>query len=717
MAGLGRLVKRLGYIGLRMGISTTFIVLVVPLIFAIVGYIYASSANLARDQATRDMDRITGDIVDEVQSLLNPVQRVVEGLSVQAKIDQRGMRRVDGLGFVMDQVANLPQAYGLYIGFDRDGGFYQVIHPPKGLPSFGAEGKPLPDNANYVLRLLDASSGAMADSYLYLASWGDIIRVERGPAHYDPRTRPWYKAVWESKDAVISDVYPFSSTGKPGLTISHRVESDDGVRIGVVGADISLDVLSDFLRKKAIGQNGRVFIIDGDGKLIVHPEPGMGVSLSDGKVALKDAKDVSDSVVADAVSLRAAGRGDRFTARIGPDKLRYMVSFAPFPDQLQKNWVIGVAVVEDEFIGPFRRLSTHMLIVGLVVSVILVAAIMFLANWLTKPIRATVLETERIREFNLDGDFNVNSQISEINELTHAMAAMKSSLRSFGAYVPKALVRNIVSSGASTTVGGERKFLTVMFTDIREFTRTSDALSPEEISSNLSDYFREMSAAIHHNKGIIDKFIGDAIMALWNTPVADADHVPNACRAMLACRDISNHLNDSMAARGGMSLYTRLGLHCGHMMVGNVGSPDRMQYTVLGSAVNLAARLEGLNKYYGTQLLVSGAVYDIAKEDFIFRLVDRVVPSGVSEPVDIYELLTDRLAEDSQANLEKVERWGLIMALYRAQDWDAAMDACAAFLSTYRDDGPAKLYLTRCADFKETPPPSDWNCATYFEKK
>jgi len=442
----------------------------------------------------------------------------------------------------------------------------------------------------------------------------------------------------------------------------------------------------------------------------------MGLRIRDKVLELQQGRDVADVVVADAVRRREAGAGDSFSAPLGADGMQYRVSFVPFPKQFGKQWVIGVIVQEDEFIGPLRRLSLRFLAVGGAVIFFSVLAILWLSHRLTKPLSHIVRETERIREFDLDGDVRIASRITEINELAEAMDSMKQSLRSFGAYVPKALVRKIVAAGGSTRIGGERQFLTVMFTDIKEFTRNSEALQPEEVSQNLSVYFQEMSAAIHRNKGIIDKFIGDAIMAVWNAPVPDPDHVDNACRAMLACRDVSRRID-----RGPMSLYTRFGLHSGQMMVGNIGAPDRMQFTVLGAAVNLAARLEGLNKLYRTQLLVSDTVQRVAHPRFLFRRIDRVVPSGVSVPLDIFELMgelgADAVNPASAEDLAFCRAWEIGMDFYRAGDWAAAHDRFTDFLAAHPDDGPARAYVGRSADHMAAPPPADWDGAQHYDHK
>lgn len=707
-------------IRLRPGVATAFILLVVPLIGILVGYVYRTSADLALAQASRDMVRITDDIVDDVESLLNPVARVVESIAVQARLNQGQLRRMDGLRYFLDQVENLPQLESLYFGIDRDASFYQALRLTN-VKAIGPAGRAPPPEARYVVRLLDDTSSEHADSYIYLAKWGDLVRVERGPGKFDPRPRPWYTGAFSATGTVISDVYPFASTGTVGMTISRRVESDDGVVIGAVGANISLARVSAFLDQRKIGDRGRVFIIDSESRLIAHPVPSMGIKVKGDSAELLKATDVADPIVADAVRHYEQGEGNFFSAPLGEEGSIYRVSFAPFPDRFGKKWTIGVIVLEDEFIGPLRRLSLRFVGVGGVIIFISILAILWLSHRLTRPLSIIVDEAERIREFNLDGDMQLSSRITEVNELATAVAAMKHSLRSFGAYVPKALVRNILAAQGSAKIGGERQFLSVMFTDIKNFTNSTESLPPEDLANDLSVYFKEMSAAIHNNKGVIDKFIGDAIMAIWNAPVADPDHVANACRAMLACRSVSNRIDATNRANGKMPIFTRLGLHCGQMMAGNVGSDDRMQFTVLGGAVNLASRLEGMNKYYGTQLLVSDAVHAEVQSRFLFRWVDRVTPSGVSIPIDLFELCgeldSDSPHAASQADHTRCQTWSPCVERYLAHDWRGLAAQLAEFKACYPDDGPAKVLEGRCAEYLLHPPPQDWDSTQHYEKK
>jgi adenylate cyclase len=218
------------------------------------------------------------------------------------------------------------------------------------------------------------------------------------------------------------------------------------------------------------------------------------------------------------------------------------------------------------------------------------------------------------------------------------MNAAKMGLRTFGRYVPVDLVRQILRSGVSPSVGGERRELTVMFSDIRAFTGIAETLAPEELIGLLSEYFQLASDAILGSGGTIDKFIGDGILALWNAPQRVENHEAQACRCALEMQRKIGIFNEQQRSRAKPTLETRIGIHTGVAIVGNVGTAARLDYTALGDIVNIAARLEQINKTYGTGIIVSGAVEKAVGEAFIFRHLGEVSLKGRRRLVRIFEL-------------------------------------------------------------------------------
>jgi adenylate cyclase len=280
--------------------------------------------------------------------------------------------------------------------------------------------------------------------------------------------------------------------------------------------------------------------------------------------------------------------------------------------------------------------------------------------------------------------------IHEINELGRSVFTMRTVIRNFSSFVPRPIVRQLIESGTSLQLGGTRREVSVLFTDVADFTAKTEKADPSDVMIFTSRYFATLSETIMQHHGTIDKFIGDAVMALWNAPDDDPDHVTHACEAVLACLKRNDELNETFRDAGWPPYATRFGLHVGDAVVGNVGSSDRMNYTALGATINLAARLEGLNKNYGTRVLVSAAVTARAESHFLFRCVDEIKPKGFAQAVQIFEMLDHEEAERSFCR-----RWDAVYGAMRREQPDAALARVSDFLVRYPGDGVAQYHAAR----------------------
>jgi adenylate cyclase len=279
----------------------------------------------------------------------------------------------------------------------------------------------------------------------------------------------------------------------------------------------------------------------------------------------------------------------------------------------------------------------------------------------------------------------------------------KTALRALGKYVPVDLVRLLYKSGQEPVLGGRRHDVSVLFTDIRDFTAVAEQLAPEELAALLGRYLEVMTVAIHAESGIVDKYVGDGIMALWNAPTPCPDHARRACAAILRAASAGEALCRSEEWTGRPPLVTRFGLHRDTVLVGHFGAPDRMSYTVLGDGVNLASRLEGLNKEYGTTILASDAVRAEAEAAFDFRLVDVVAVKGKTRGVRIFELLGEKGA--AEPRLSAARRYEEAFTRYQRRDFSGAL----GMLEGLPDDGPARTLAERCRLYLVEAPPPGWD--------
>ena len=287
--------------------------------------------------------------------------------------------------------------------------------------------------------------------------------------------------------------------------------------------------------------------------------------------------------------------------------------------------------------------------------------------------------------------------------------------RAFGHYLSEKVVAEILADPSKLKLGGEKKILTILFSDIRGFTSISEVLSPEKLVSFLNEFFTDMTTVILENDGTLDKYMGDCIMAIFGAPVWTEDHSKNALRSAFLMNEKLNEFKESNKDHDLPPFNIGVGINSGEVTVGNMGSKILFDYTVIGDAVNLASRLEGLNKTYGTQTIVGETTCNIAGDSFFFRKLDLVRVKGKNEPVAIYELISEEVDSDLKKPL--VESYENALELYRSGNFTAAFRAFETLQNEHSDDGPSKLFTERCSLFIEEPPAEDWEGVWTFKTK
>jgi adenylate cyclase len=296
------------------------------------------------------------------------------------------------------------------------------------------------------------------------------------------------------------------------------------------------------------------------------------------------------------------------------------------------------------------------------------------------------------------------------------------SLRSFTKYMPRSLVLKLLKSGQDIELGGETRQLTILFSDVESFTSVSERMAPDDLMHHISDYFENLTRIILSQSGTIDKYIGDAIMAFWGAPDEDPDKNTHACRAALLCQARLKVLNETWVREEKPPLVTRIGIHTGDCVVGNMGSSERMNYTLIGDSVNLASRLEGVNKIYGTHIIISEAVYENVKGQFLARPLDIVAVKGKEKGVRIYELVGQYNAEPEIVPTPEQEAFTREFTrgfeFYLKMNWDIALNSFSALKNTnnlYPEI--VEMYIDRCKTFRKTPPSDDWDGVYHLKTK
>jgi adenylate cyclase len=285
----------------------------------------------------------------------------------------------------------------------------------------------------------------------------------------------------------------------------------------------------------------------------------------------------------------------------------------------------------------------------------------------------------------------------------------------FGQYVPPELVDEMAKHPEAFSMEGASREMSVLFTDVRGFTTISEGLDPRELSQLMNDFLTPLTRVIHRRRGTIDKYMGDCIMAFWGAPLDDPDHALNAVLAGLEMQKVLEGLAPEFKARGWPEIRIGVGVNTGRMSVGNMGSEIRVAYTVMGDAVNLASRLEGVTKQYGVGMIVGENTRDCLK-GMVFRELDRVRVKGKDESVTIYEPM-GQSGEVDPAALDELKLWGQALRLYRARDWDMAELQLINLQKANPGRHLYQLYIDRIAHYRANPPGDDWDGAFRFETK
>ncbi len=280
--------------------------------------------------------------------------------------------------------------------------------------------------------------------------------------------------------------------------------------------------------------------------------------------------------------------------------------------------------------------------------------------------------------------------------------------RALSGYVSRQVMNEIMKNPDQLELGGVQVEATVLFSDIAGFSKLSERITPRELAALLNDYFTKMGDIIMELEGMINKYIGDAIMAIWNAPLPSPRHAHLACQAALRMKKAV----DAMAP-----LKMRIGINTGPMVAGNLGHRERMEYTVIGDAVNLASRLEGANKAFGTAIMISETTQGLVQADFLLRRLDRIRVVGKEQPIAVHEVLADR-SEPVPAELEElVASHNGILDAYDSRDWERALELIGIHLSRFPEDSVVLTYQKRCRHFLEAPPPAEWDGVFALEVK
>ncbi|MEZ4340876.1 MAG: adenylate/guanylate cyclase domain-containing protein [Sandaracinaceae bacterium] len=543
---------------------------------------------------------------------------------------------------------------------------------------------------------------------------GELLRRWEEAIDYDPRTRPWFSGAVDAGGRIAwTEPYTFFTTGDPGITASATFDDPRSDEVHVVGLDVLLSDVSRFTTELDVSPHGAALVLADDGRVVGLPRDArLADDTSRREAVLAPASELGIAPARVAWSeWQALGQGERVFP-IEVDGEGWWVGMRPYRLSPERRLWIQVLVPERDFLGRVHRQRDIIIGIVFVALVLAVLVALLLARSYSRPLEALAAQAEKIRTLDLDAPEPVGSALKEVRLLTEAQERMRAAIDSFSRYVPVEVVRELIRRGEVARLGGRTATLSVMFTDIAGFTTISESMRPEELTAHMGGYFDAVLEEVRSHRGTVDKMIGDAVMAFWGAPIDDADHARHALEAVLAIQAALATLDARWEDEGKPRLPTRFGLHAGEVVVGNVGSRTRLSYTVLGDTVNLAARLEGANKAYGTWVLASEGFKRAVGDGFEWRLVDHVGVKGRARPIEIYEPL-GREGEVDEARLAFARTYEAAFDAYRRREWQAAVDT----LAPLGDEPSAARLRARCEALLATPPDDDWVGVTRLTEK
>jgi adenylate cyclase len=694
---------------IRLSISSSLILLNTVLIvmtgLTVMFFSFTATKSSIHTVADNLLSEISKSVLTKTETYLLPAERAARSVSWL-----QWHHRLDtdtGLETLLDYYQELLQnnaEFKMVYGADTSGNLVMARRMPDGSLS-----------RRYVRRQADGVHITWKHSNIaYYSEFNDTDSPLE--TAYDPRQRNWYKDAVEKKGLVWSEVYIFATDRQPGITCTIPHYDSKGTLLGVTAVDISVLDLSYYLGAMQVTEHSRLFITDATDRLIAlqirspkEVDRLFRKKLNDkaGYDILK-ATDIGDPVLSAIIDAYHQRNDSTAAIRLVEkgDLLHALVS--PLTNDRGINLRIGVIIPDNDIMGAVHRNNYIIMGFSLFMIVLAILLSLVLSRLIARPMHQLSAEMQRIEKLDLGASEEIPTIITEIDNMQGSFDGMKTGLQNFRRYVPADLVSQLVGQKQDASLGGVSRQLTILFSDIANFTSISEHLEPEVLVQDLCEYFNVISRVILTQRGTLDKYIGDSVMAFWGAPVELDDHAYRACLSAVTTQDQLACLFRQWESKGKMRFATRIGIHTDEVVVGNMGYEERLNYTVIGDGVNLASRLEGLNKFYGTSTLVSHTTEALVRDHFEFRRVDRVAVKGKTAGVDVFELLT--LKGDLPVNLRKlmdVYENGLVA--YFGRDWKFALQHFNTVLKYRPGDGPSQVLAARCRRFMVQSPPETWN--------
>jgi adenylate cyclase len=619
---------------LQVSIATIFVLLILPALGLVIAFSYYENARNLRALSNRFIDRARDEAIAMTANFLEPVGATLRLVAEMAGARPAFFRSEESRNVLYRALVSADQIDALYVSLED--GYHRVVTR---IDADRRRSDPrIPPRANWHSSWIDPFGVTPRQRHrTFFETWPTPIEGSYAvDSELDVRTMVQYRIARLNNALGVTEPTINPDTGYPIIVLGAPIHAD-GRFVGVASANITLTVLSRFLASHRASPNSITVIAHRLGDVIAHPNEGEGVRHEGGRIEVTTLTQLDEPQVVEAVHRRGQRLGrDRFT--FDSEGREYIAAFSAFPADFGKDWEVLVVTPTDDFVSGLKRTNRQLLWMMVALALVESVLIYFMARRIARPIEIVSETIQGIRRLSFPDRLPTGSRIREIAQLQRATALLDNALRSFAVFVPVGLVRRLIDSGKPLQPEVEQRFMTVLFSDVEGFTSLAEQLGPAELTDQASRYFENVTGAVAEEQGTIDKFIGDSVMAFWGAPDAHEDHVFHACRAALRAQHRMQRLNAEWSAGGRRPMRVRIGVHCGSVVVGNVGSPQRLSYTVMGDGVNIASRVEGLNKQFGTAICISDDVHRQVGERVVSRPIELLSVRGRSGRFVVHEL-------------------------------------------------------------------------------
>jgi len=678
---------------LQFSISAIFALLILPALGAIIAFSYYENVRNLNNVAQRSIDRARDEAVRMGADFFEPVAATIRLVAEVATAHPEFFRTEESRDTLYAALISAPQIDALYTSFED--GYHRVVTRMD--EDRRRSDSRIPARANWHSSYIDAyAAGAeRARHRTFFEKWPDVIGGYTEPSTFKVRALPHYNAAHEHSGFAITEPIINPDTGYPIISMAYPIRVD-GKFGGAASANMTLNEMSKFLDAHKASPNSVNLLVDDLDNIISYPVMAKGVRHSGSKVELAKVSELDVPQVVKAVQLHKASGVDRFDFELAPDGKEYVALFSKIAGKFFKKWEVIVVTPIDDFVGALQQ--TNRKLIWLMAALVLLesAMIYIMAKKISRPIEIVSGAIERSRSLSFGQQHFPDSRIREIDQLQKATVLLDNALRSFSVFVPVGLVRGLIESGKPLAPSVESRFMTIFFSDLESFSTIAERLSPHELSDQTSRYFENVTVAVAEEQGTIDKFIGDSVMAFWGAPAELDDHVYRACLAALKASSRMKRLNAQWTSEGRTPMPMRIGVHCANVVVGNVGSPQRLSYTVMGDGVNIASRVEGLNKEFGTSICISDAVFEQVADRVVARPLQRLSVKGRRGEFLVYELLGIAGSDDpelkaGERDVVRCRMTTAAMACLISRRFAEARDRYEELLAEFPDDKVARL--------------------------